>query len=179
MRRNPFRDEERIAVVKQHNKEFNMKFANRFTRSLVAAVAVTASAGAMAQHAFNDADKAVEYRQKALSIMQNNFAVMGDMVKGDIEFDGVIFAERANDFAALSSIPWIGFSQPGAMPGNNTDALPAIWDNWEDFVERADQLQTDAKALQAAASSADQDKIRGAFMAAARNCKGCHDQYKD
>src|SRR5690554_2821535 len=156
-----------------------MKITTTLMSGLLTAGLMTFSLSATAQHAFNDADKAVEYRQKALSIMQNNFAVMGDMVKGDITFDGVIFAERANDFAALSSIPWIGFSQPGAMPGNNTDAIPAIWDNWEDFVERADQLQTDAKTLQAAASSADQDKIRGAFMAAARNCKGCHDQYKD
>lgn len=147
--------------------------------NLVAVAILALSASATAQHAFNDADKAVEYRQKALSIMQNNFAVMGDMVKGDIAFDSVIFNERANDFAALAGIPWIGFSQEGAMPGNNTDALPAIWDNWEDFVERADQLQNDAKSLQQAAASGDESAIRGAFLAAAKNCKGCHDQYKD
>lgn len=156
-----------------------MKFAAQLGIGLVTATLLTMSVSATAQHAFNNADKAVEYRQKALSIMQNNFAVMGDMVKGDIEFDGVIFAERANDFAALTAIPWVGFSQPGAQPGNNTDALPAIWDNWEDFVERAEQLQTDAKALQTAAATGDESKIRQAFVAAARNCKGCHDQYKD
>lgn len=156
-----------------------MKFTAQLGMGLVSATLLAMSFTATAQHAFNNADKAVEYRQKALSIMQNNFAVMGDMVKGDIEFDGVIFTERANDFAALSAIPWIGFSQPGAQPGNNTDALPAIWDNWDDFVERAEQLQNDAKALQAAAAAGDQADIRKAFMAAARNCKGCHDQYKD
>ncbi|OZB05494.1 MAG: cytochrome C556 [Idiomarina sp. 34-48-12] len=156
-----------------------MKSMIKVAGSFLSIVALTVSASAFAQHAFNDADKAVEYRQKALSIMQNNFAVMGDMVKGDIEFDGTIFAERANDFAALTSIPWIGFSQEGAMPGNNTDALPAIWDNWEDFVERAEKLQQDAKALQQAAAAGEQGAIREAFMTAARNCKGCHDQYKD
>lgn len=156
-----------------------MKFSAQLGMGLVTAALLAMSVSATAQHAFNDADKAVEYRQKALSIMQNNFAVMGDMIKGDIEFDSVIFAERANDFAALTAIPWVGFSQPGAQPGNNTDALPAIWDNWEDFVERAEQLQTDAKALQTAAAAGEQASIREAFMAAARNCKGCHDQYKD
>lgn len=156
-----------------------MKFTAQLGMGLVGAGLLALSVSASAQHAFNDADKAVEYRQKALSIMQNNFAVMGDMVKGDIEFDGMIFAERANDFAALSAIPWVGFSQPGAQPGNNTDALPAIWDNWDDFVERAEQLQNDAQALKAAAEGGDQANIRTAFLAAARNCKGCHDQYKD
>lgn len=156
-----------------------MKFAAHLGLSLLALGLVSTSAPALSQHAFNDADKAVEYRQKALSIMQNNFAVMGDMIKGDIEFDGVIFKERANDFSVLSAIPWVGFSQPGAMPGKNSDALPAIWDNWEDFSERAEQLQKDAKALHQAALTDDQNEIRKAFMAAARNCKGCHDQYKD
>lgn len=156
-----------------------MKITTTLMSGLLTAGLMTFSLSATAQHAFNDADKAVEYRQKALSIMQNNFAVMGDMVKGDITFDGSIFAERAKDFAALSSIPWIGFSQPGAMPGANTDALPAIWDNWDDFMERAESFQKDAKALAEAAASGDQGEIRGAFMTAARNCKGCHDQYKD
>ncbi|MDT7524548.1 cytochrome c [Pseudidiomarina sp. GXY010] len=132
-----------------------------------------------AQHAFNDADKAVEYRQKALSLMQNNFAYLGDMVKGDMEFDGEIFKARAADFSALSAMPWIGFSQTGAMPGNNSDALPAIWDNWDDFMQRAESFQQDAAALAAAAESGDQGDIRKAFMAAAKNCKACHDQYKD
>lgn len=179
MRCNLFRDEKRIADVKQHNKEQPMKITTQLGLGFIGATLLAVSVSVSAQHAFNNADKAVEYRQKALSIMQNNFAVMGDMVKGDIEFDADIFTQRAKDFAALSSIPWIGFSQPGAQPGNNTDALPAIWDNWDDFVKRADALQKDAKALEAAAIAGDQGDIRSAFMAAARNCKGCHDQYKD
>lgn len=141
--------------------------------------AFVVSTSVVAQHAFNDADKAVEYRQKALSIMQNNFAHMGDMLKGDMPFDAAIFAERAETFASLAAVPWVGFSQEGAMPGSNTDALPAIWDNWEDFQDRAEQLQLDASALKAAAASGDQSQMRAAFMAAAKNCKGCHDQYKD
>ncbi|RUO55324.1 c-type cytochrome [Pseudidiomarina homiensis] len=153
-------------------------FANSL-KTITVAAALLASTAVIAQHAFNDADKAVEYRQKALSVMQNNFAYMGDMLKGDMPFDAAIFAERAETFAALAAVPWVGFSQEGAMPGNNTDALPAIWDNWEDFQERTQQLQVDANSLAAVAASGDQDKMRSAFMTAAKNCKGCHDQYKD
>ncbi|WP_417689817.1 c-type cytochrome [Pseudidiomarina sp.] len=148
-------------------------------KTFTVATALIISTAGIAQHAFNDADKAVEYRQKALSVMQNNFAYMGDMLKGDMPFDAAIFAERAETFAALASVPWVGFSQEGAMPGSNTDALPAIWDNWDDFQERAEQLQMDANALTAAAATGDQGQMRSAFMTAAKNCKGCHDQYKD
>ena len=148
-------------------------------KTIAVSALLVASTTVFAQHAFNDADKAVEYRQKALSVMQNNFAYMGDMLKGDMPFDAAIFAERAETFAALASVPWVGFSQEGAMPGSNTDALPAIWDNWEDFQERAEQLQVDADALKLAATRGDEDEMRAAFMTAAKNCKGCHDQYKD
>lgn len=144
-----------------------------------AAVALSFSGIAVAQNAFNNADKSVEYRQKAFSVMQNNFAAMGDMVRGDAPFDAVIFADRARDFAAMTSIPWSAFSTPGAQPGNNSDALPAIWSNWDDFNQRAEKLQADAKVLAEVAAAGVEADSRRAFLAAARNCKACHDQYKD
>lgn len=142
-------------------------------------IATMLSGTAMAQNAFNDADKAVEYRQKAFSIMQNNFAAMGDMVRGDAPFDAEIFANRAQDFAALTTIPWAAFNTTGANPGKNSDALPKIWTNWADFTERAEKLQADAKTLAEVAAAGVEADTRRAFMSAARNCKACHDQYKD
>lgn len=154
-----------------------MKVTQLITAGLVGTFALIGSA--TAQNAFNDADKAVEYRQKALSVMQNNFSAMGDMVKGDVAWDSAVFTARAADFAAMSSIPWLGFETEGAKPGSNTDALPAIWENWSDFQERAEQLESDAQALLSAAQGGDEAAMKRSFMAAARNCKGCHDQYKD
>ncbi len=146
---------------------------------IAAAVSVLVSAAVSAQNAFNDADKAVEYRQKAFSVMQNNFAVMGDMVRGDAPFDAAIFAARAADFAAMTTIPWPAFDTAGAQPGNNSDALAAIWSNRDDFNQRAAKLQADAKALAEIAAAGVEADSRKAFMTAARNCKACHDQYKD
>lgn len=151
------------------------------TKHVIAAtlVATLFSGAVLAQNAFNDADKAVEYRQKAFSVMQNNFAAMGDMVRGDAPFDAAIFADRAQDFAAMTTIPWPAFSTAGANPGKNSDALPKIWSNWADFTERAEKLQADAKALAEVAAAGVEADTRRAFMTAARNCKACHDQYKD
>lgn len=146
---------------------------------LAASLTTLVSGAVMAQNAFNDADKAVEYRQKAFSVMQNNFAAMGDMVRGDAPFDAAIFAARATDFAAMTTIPWPAFETAGAKPGNNSDALAAIWSNWADFTQRAEKLQADAQALAEVAAAGIEADSRKAFMAAARNCKACHDQYKD
>ena len=147
---------------------------------LFASVALSLSASTIAnEHAFNDGEKAVEYRQKALSIMQQNFAAMAEMVKGEVNYDAQVFANRANDFESLAGIPWSGFAVEGAMPGDNTDALTAIWDNWEDFQQRSNDLQQYASELAAAAKTGSMDNIKPVFMNAAQTCKGCHDEYKD
>lgn len=129
--------------------------------------------------AFNDAEAAVEYRQNALSLMRDNFVAMGAMIKGEVAFDPLIFQQRAEDFARLSHIPWPAFSVEGAMPGNNTDALPEIWDNWDDFKQRSVDLIADAEHLADIADGGSLEELKPAFMAAAKNCKGCHDNYKD
>lgn len=131
------------------------------------------------KHAFNDAESAVDYRQKGFSLIRNNFVAMGEMVKGEVDYDAAIFAQRANDLARLSHIPWQGFIVEGAQPGNDTDALPEIWDNWDDFKERAESFISDTQNLAEAAAGGSMDDIKPAFMAAAKNCKGCHDNYKD
>lgn len=154
-----------------------MKFVHKLM--IASCCALSLSAVSMAQNAFNDAERAIKYRKNGFSMLQNNFAAMGDMVRGDAPFDAAIFAERARAFAALSELPWAGFSVAGAQPGQGSDALPAIWQNWDDFNRRAEKLKTDAAALASAAASGDEGQMRQAFLTAARNCKACHDQYKD
>ncbi|RUO73361.1 c-type cytochrome [Idiomarina ramblicola] len=129
--------------------------------------------------AFNDADKAVEYRQKALSVMKENFSAMAAMVKGEVEYNADFFQRRAGDFEKMSGIPWSGFAVEGAMPGNNSDALTAIWDNWEDFQQRANDLQEYAAKLAEVSQQGSLDSIKPVFMDTAETCKGCHDEYKD
>ena len=128
---------------------------------LFTAVALGLSTSAVAdENAFNDGDKAVEYRQKALSVMQQNFAAMAEMVKGEVDYDAQVFANRANDFEKLAGIPWSGFAV-------------------EDFQERSNDLQQYASKLASAAESGSMDNIKPVFMDTAQTCKGCHDEYKD
>lgn len=129
--------------------------------------------------AFNSGEKAVEYRQKALSVMKENFATMAAMVKGEVEYNADFFQRRANDFEKMSSIPWAGFAVEGAMPGDNSDALTAIWDNWEDFQQRASDLQEYAAKLAEVSQQGSLEAIKPVFMNTAETCKGCHDNYKD
>lgn len=59
-----------------------------------------------------------------------------------------------------------------------TKAKPEIWDNWEDFSGRLDQMQADTAAFAEVAKSGDRDQIGPAFRKAVSQCKSCHDKYK-
>lgn len=131
------------------------------------------------ENAFNSGENAVEYRQKALSVMKENFAAMAAMVKGEVDYNADFFQRRANDFEKMSGIPWAGFAVEGAMPGDNSDALTEIWDNWEDFQQRANDLQQYAAKLAEVSQQGSLESIKPVFMNAAKTCKGCHDNYKD
>lgn len=129
--------------------------------------------------AFTDADKAVEYRQQALQLVRENFSFMAGMVRGEIDFDGAMFEQRAKALAHLSHTPWDGFQHAGENYRGNGDALPAVWENWSDFESRSVQFQADAKALADAAASHELSDVRSHFMATARNCQQCHNTYRD
>lgn len=148
--------------------------------SLFAAAGFTLSliSGASAS-AFSDGDEAVEYRQQALQLVRENFSFMASMVRGEIEFDGEVFERRATALHHLSHIPWDGFRDAGENHQGSGDALPAVWENWDDFESRYTQFQEDAKNLAEVATSHDVGTIRSAFMATAGNCRQCHDRYRD
>lgn len=129
--------------------------------------------------AFSDADEAVEYRQQAFQLIRQNFGYMAGMVRGEIDFDGAMFEERAQSLSHLSHIPWSGFSYAGENYSGSGDAKAEIWQNKDDFDARALQFQQDAQALAEAATSHRLRDVRSTFMSAARNCQQCHDRYRD
>lgn len=129
--------------------------------------------------AFTDPDKAVEYRQHTFQLIRENFAHMAGMVRGEIDFDGEMFEQRAQALQHLTHIPWDGFKHAGENHTGSGDAKSEIWRNKDDFDARAAQLQEDAKSLVEAAASHELSDVRNAFMSTARNCQQCHDRYRD
>ena len=143
-------------------------------KSLIAALVIAVSSPAViAASVFSDAEDSVEYRQAAFQLIRHNMADIGDMVKGDVKFEQERVIKRANALATLTTLPWDAFTVKGGS------AKAEIWDNLADFESRAEKFSADAAELQTAALKGDQGDIRKAFGAFARNCKACHNKYKD
>lgn len=60
--------------------------------------------------------------------------------------------------------------------GNDTKALPAVWDKPEEFVARFDKLAADAKAAEALIK--DEASFKSELPKVFGNCGGCHRSYR-
>ncbi len=122
-------------------------------------------------------EDAINYRQGTFSAMAWHFGTMGAMVKGKMDYDAEDFSRRAEIVAQLSKLPMEGFI-PGSYEGD-TDALPAIEENWDKFEGGMNALVERSAALAEAAQSGDMAQIKPAFGEVGKTCKGCHDNFKD
>ena len=67
--------------------------------------------------------------------------------------------------------------QEGSNIGDS-DALPVIWEDTEEFASAIAKVQEAAAAFVTAAESADSDAIGGAFRNLGGSCRGCHDEFR-
>ena len=58
-------------------------------------------------------------------------------------------------------------------------ALPALWDNLDDFDSRMKKLNEATQALAAAAKGGDEGAMKQQFGETVQVCKGCHDEYRE
>ncbi|OHU84615.1 cytochrome C [Pseudoalteromonas amylolytica] len=135
------------------------------------------TATSQANNLFEASEDAIEYRKAAFQLIRYQIGDMGDMLKGKVPFDAKRFAERAENAAQLSSMPWEAFIE-GSDKGN-TDALPAIWSDRETFDKKAQAFAKYAQELAVAAKSGDKKIIGAAFKNWAKGCKDCHKPFKD
>ena len=137
----------------------------------------TLSTTVAANSIFEAPEDAIEYRKAAFQLIRYQIGDMGDMLKGKVPFNAEQFAQRANNAAALSKMPWEAFT-PGSDKGD-TSALPAIWSDRAKFDKKAQQFAKYANALAAAAQTGDKKTIAPAFKNWAKGCKDCHKSFKD
>jgi cytochrome c556 len=139
-----------------------------------AGVMTLGGATALASDAIDDA---IKYRKGVFSAVKWHFGTMGEVVKGNQDYNAEDFARRAEIVAQLSKIALEGFVA-GSYEGD-TDALPAIEQNWDKFEGGMHKFTETAEALAVAAQSGDLAQIRPAFGEVGKTCKGCHDNFKE
>lgn len=118
---------------------------------------------------------AAVYRHSVFHTIAWHFGTLGAMAKGDQPFDQETFEKKANILAELSALPWEGF-QPDSAEGS--DAKPEIWDNRDDFDNKAETFQNEAHKLAQLASEGDQQAMFSQVGEVGKSCKACHQEYR-
>ena len=118
---------------------------------------------------------AVQARMHGMTMISDNVKVLGTMAKGQVDFDA------ASARAAAQAIADHAAQSVDLFVPNETDpkseALPAIWENFDDFTTKAEALQTLDADL--AASVASLDDVRTAMPSIGATCKACHSKYRE
>lgn len=122
------------------------------------------------------ADEPQVVRQEMMKKVGEAIGATAKMVKGEAPYDA------ATAIAALQTVADILAVYPEQFPvgsesGMETEALPAIWANMDDFKAKAMKLQAEA-AAGAAAAPADLDAFKAIFGPLTQNCGGCHETYR-
>lgn len=136
------------------------------------ATAATVFVASMAMAHDGVANEAVKARMEVMKTIGGSTGILGKMVQGKTEFDADAAAAAATAMAeAAGNIPAV-FEADTMDP--ESEAAPAIWTNWDDFVAKGAALEKGAMALDTSSLEA----LKASFGGAAGTCKACHSTYR-
>lgn len=143
----------------------------------------SATAVAIASAAFaggHGGNPSVKARQSHMQLYQFNLATLGGMAKGEIEYDAEAAQAAANNLAALSTLSQRGYWAPGTSTddlGDQTRALPALWQEGSEAGQIGGRLAEAAAALATVAGDG-QQALGPALGPVGGACSNCHENYR-
>jgi cytochrome c556 len=149
-----------------------------FTRRVLYPVLISSLMFGFSSAWAGEVEKAVDYRQGAMNVYSWNMKAMSDMMKGKIPFDQKVFAGHAKDLYSASSLNLMpGF--PEDSESEESDALPDIWLDFDDFEAKYKAFGEAANDLNEVAATGDKATLGKALEKAGKTCKACHKKYKN
>ncbi len=97
---------------------------------------------------------------------------LGGMASGEVAYDATAAEAAKANLVAGSADVHVKFEKAGNDPASG--AKPEIWTNWDDFVGKANALNTAATALDVASA----EGIKAGMGAIGGACKDCHTTFR-
>ena len=130
-----------------------MPSRSAFARTMAVAMAVALSTGAtLVASAHEGATGVVGERMRSMEAVGDAMKLISSMFRGQIEYDTDAVREAADAIAGHGGEQLTGLFPEGSLDPP-TEALPAIWQDWERFESLAGDLRVFAGALSAAAGN--------------------------
>ena len=143
---------------------------------LVGALAIAAPAIG-AQH--ESSNPAVKARQAHMQLYAFNLGQLGAMAKGEAEYDADAATAAAADLVALSGMDQTAYLADGTSSDevDGSHALPALFENKDDYKTLQTNLHDAAMAMETAAGES-AEAIGAQMGALGGACGACHKKYR-
>lgn len=148
-------------------------------KAIAVAVALSLPTLAVAQSAEEAAESAIEARHGFMTMLGINMGQLAGMAKGEIAYDEALASRAAANIVALTQYdaPTLFIEGTSSADTDDSEALPAIWENPDDFRAKF------AAMSEAAAGSPDavkggQGNLGPVLQKLGGTCKACHDDYR-
>lgn len=137
-------------------------------------LAFTASAGG------HGANPAVGARQGHMQVMSLNLGILGNMARGNTDYDADIAQAAADNLVAMGTVNqrfyWPEGTDSESYEGSR--ALPAIWEDQATLFEIAGRYSPAAEGLAAVAGQG-LDAMRAAVGPVGAVCGDCHEAFQE
>lgn len=140
---------------------------------------LTLSLAAGAALAAGHEKSAVDARQGQMRVMAFNLGILGSMAKGALDYDAERAKIAAGNLAAVAKLDQTGYYPEDTDAGfyDGSAALPALFENPEDYDKKLQDLVAATDQMQAAAGEG-LDALRAQMAAVGGACTACHKAYR-
>jgi len=118
----------------------------------------------------------VKERMDLMKRQQDDMKLIGKMAKDKTPFDAAKAAESARDIGVTAKKIHELF--PEGSGGGKSDALPAVWEEWDRFTAKADDLGSAADTLASSLDDSANQDWKAAFQKVTDACKSCHEDFR-
>lgn len=140
----------------------------------LAALVLAATAGVVL--AQGEEAGAVAYREKIMRVNGASMGAINDILKFNLATGTEHIVAHAETLQRESELIADAFEQE--VVTEESRALPAIWQQWDEFVAAADALGQASAKLAEVARGGDQRAIMAEVRAVGGACGGCHDSFR-
>ena len=142
-------------------------------RTLVLLIALAGTA----QIAFAEtaAEDAYDYREAIMTTLRGHLVAASLVLRGKVEDNGYLDKHAQ---ALANSVAELEHVFPEGSNVNDSEALPAIWEQPEKFASALEASRKATAAFAEAAAGGDRQATAAAFREVGGSCRGCHDDFR-
>lgn len=126
--------------------------------------------------AHGNATGIVKERMDMMEKLGKNMKALKSLVRSQSGFDPGKVAELASGIEEVSN--HIGATFPEGSNEAPSEALPAIWEDWDRFTGLIEQMNVESARLGEIARDGDKRSVMRQFVKLGKTCRGCHTDFR-